>query len=327
MQALLSLIWLVALSGAQQVDTSNPEVLRPARVRQRSASPLPERHRPSLQNSLRRLEGTAYATGMSYRFVFLAARDLPVASDGIALSEVEFLDEHGSDVAMLTATNPGGVYLPREGPAHAIDGSIENKWLDLSVDHSNASASSTVLESVLELIAEAEPADVAGYRLFTAPDAPKRDPITWRLEARMHHDADDPANEYEPWHILHEVVGATPPDARKAAYTDFWLLAPPPPPPTPLLRLIITEVRGSLGADSASIDEIILYTRSGERAEIAAASNPGGDVPPRQGPERAVDQLAGSKWLDLAFPVAGRSELWLEMAGDPEVRVLKRAAG
>ena len=298
---LLSVLRALALSAAQQLP----------------AEPvwLSERPPPSSKLApLRRLDGTAHPTGMSYRFIFLATRDVPVASDGIALSEVELLNDAGSTITMLAASSPGGVFLPRENPACAIDASLDTKWLDLAFDDISGTF------AVLELVAAAEPADVAGYRLYSAPDAPKRDPVTWRLEARIYHDADDPANENEPWHILHEVVGATPPAARKAAYDDFWLVAPPPPPPPPLFRLLVTEVRGAEESDSVSIDEVMLYTRSGDRVHVAAASNPGGSTPTRQGPEKAVDQLLGSKWLDLAFPGASRSELWLELSGESEVR-------
>eukprot|EP00966_Prymnesium_polylepis_P168516 3896213-Prymnesium_polylepis.1 len=250
---------------------------------------------------------------MLFRFLFFTTHDVPIPSDGVALSEVQLLAADGSTLPILSASNPGGITLPRETAGFVADGSVSTKWLDLGFNHS--ASGSSILELEAEPTAQAQIwEEVAGYSFYTAGDAPKRDPTGWRLEARMHATAD------ETWQLVHERRGMVPPNQRRAEYGPFWTLAPPPPPPTPVYRLVVTEPRSPENADAVALDELMLYVRgTGTAAPISRIWSPDGVMPHNQGAERAVDGVVGTKWLDSGYPSARRAELRVELRSDTEL--------
>lgn len=147
----------------------------------------------------------------------------------VSISDVQLLSVGGLPLTVARATSPTSDSSPKnEGPSAAIDGLPWSKWLDPTFR--------AVGQSELYLYFNSAQV-VAGYRLWTSQDAPKRDPTDWRFEAQL---ADGS------WTLLENVQGTTPPYARNAAYDDRWLIAPPPPPPpspSPQYRLVVTSVR------------------------------------------------------------------------------------
>ena len=63
-------------------------------------------------------------------------------------------------------------------------------------------------------------------------------------------------------------------------------------------RYTPTKLRNGASANSVQLSELQLYN-GGTRINGATASNPGGNNPGNEGPERAVDGLRSTKWLDF----------------------------
>ncbi|KAL1529423.1 hypothetical protein AB1Y20_000372 [Prymnesium parvum] len=245
-----------------------------------------------------------FALAQEYRFVFIQVRAGHLA-DAVALGEVEMLSEDGSLLPIASIRNPEGSQREEENAARAADGVNATKWIDTSF-HSNSSNS-----SVLHITLSDPPLPLAGYRFFTANDAPQRDPISWRLE------------RLEPlgtWALLHEVHHVEPPGDRSAPYFPwpavdaFWLYAPPPPP-APEYRLVVTATREMPGsASQVQLAELILWTNDTLKAPIWKTTNPGGHSPFNQGAYEATDLVVETKWLDLNFVLRRRSELRVTLA-------------
>ena len=124
------------------------------------------------------------------RFVFTAASGGSTA-DGVALGEVVlFGADGGHPLSILLAENPGGAQRPWENAGHAVDGTSGTKWLDLGVLTVHNSTLSTgpffVLAnaSYLELTLFPGQKAIAGYQMYTANDAPMRDPTAWDFQVR-----------------------------------------------------------------------------------------------------------------------------------------------
>ena len=180
-----------------------------------------------------------------YRFIFTGVRD-EARTDGVALAEVHLFASSGAPVAVRRAENRRGVHAqPWEAASSAVDGNNKSKWLDVSFTPGGAS------ELWLQLAYGAD--DVAAYEFITANDAEKRDPISWRLEARSGEQAaaapfdldDDDWTSYasadgwrpsaDGWRVLDVVHTFLPPHERVANYGRFFdgLAWPPPAPPSP----------------------------------------------------------------------------------------------
>ena len=87
------------------------------------------------------------------------------------ISEVMLYDNYGSNIALLSATNPGGSY-PHTA-ALAIDGNTRTKMEDQNIrtqtyGHSYVTAANGYTELTLTL---ARSSVVASYDIFTANDA------------------------------------------------------------------------------------------------------------------------------------------------------------
>ena len=244
-----------------------------------------------------------HAANLRFRFVFTRVADVDTGDGALALSDLVLYAHDGTELFVESSNSNGGQWATHQGPSAAIDSQIDTKFCDLNFRKNG--------QSILELRL-LNLAALAGYRLTTANDAPKRDPIAWRVEACATTEQCASAN----WDVVHQVDNAQPPLARSTSYPDFWLVAPPPPsPPLPQLRLVITEVREPERAEaSASIGELRLYGSAGQRLLIARASNPGGDMPRGQEAAFAFDGDETTIWIDLKFPTTRRSELRFTMA-------------
>lgn len=175
-----------------------------------------------------------------YRLTFTRVRDLLTQKDshrGVAIGELAlFVSRADKDrITVASATNPGGSNPRGQEPYFAVDANVTTKWFDYLPEASERTDAGNI-ESVLELtLASRE--EVHSYRLWTAVDAPKRDPTRWKLEASNPGDAG--------WTLLHDATVDAPPEARRAPYELIWLdgFAPPPPPPFAEYRLVMTQAR------------------------------------------------------------------------------------
>jgi len=230
------------------------------------------------------------------RFVFYELRS--PSAEGASISEVELFGALGQPVRITTASSPG-VSARGQGPTNAADGTLDSKWVSLS--YANNSSSSELW------LTPAEAVQLSGYRLTTSNDAPKRDPVSWRVEGR-------PVNGAT-WELIEERIRVHPPTLRYARYDDFWSVAPPPPPRTsPEIRVAITQAR-SKDASETALSEIRFFTKNGP-AIIQQVVNPGGKNPPGEGPENVIDGNIKTKWLDANFNASNPSELLLLLTPD-----------
>ena len=240
---------------------------------------------------------------LRFRFVFTRVADVNSAEGALAISELVLFSYGGRRLPIESAHSARGSWTTLQGPDAAVDSKNSTKFCDLNFALNG--------ESILELKL-VNAARISGYRISTANDAPKRDPVAWRVEAC----ATDEECRSDTWEIVHHVNQARPPLARITAYDDFWLVAPPPPsPPLPQLRLVITSIREPQRAEaSASIGELRLYGEAGKRLPVGHASNPGGQMPRGQEAAFAFDDDLSSIWIDLRFPISLRSEIRFTMA-------------
>ena len=155
-------------------------------------------------------------------FLFEAVKQ---AGQDLQLQEVELFGPSGQ-LAVLSATNPGGAAANGQVADRAIDGNKVDKWSKWFDDNMDTRGNSTL---VLELGA-AQP--LTSYDLWTARDkAGKRDPVAWDVYVRA-----APAA----WQLVDSRQGVSPPAERFASYGGFLLFQPPPtpslpPPPRPPL--------------------------------------------------------------------------------------------
>ena len=141
--------------------------------------------------------------------------------DGVQLAEVYLYDADGSNLRVVSASNPGGDQSlnDKQTADKAVDGDETNKWLDRSILTPDGKCCGEV---TLQLTL-AEAAAVSEYRFVAAKSTPKRDPISWRFGYR------DAADRFVQ---LSEVVRATAPGSSES-YAPFPAFMPPSPPTIP----------------------------------------------------------------------------------------------
>merc|ERR1719469_744069 len=146
--------------------------------------------------------------------------------DAVQLAEVYLFGPSGDNLTVVTASNPGGdqILNPGQTASKAVDGILENRWLDTSILKPDGSCcDSATLQLTLS-----EAASVGSYRFVAAKSTEKRDPISWRFGYR------DGSDNFV---LLSEVFGATAPDPVQGqavfyeAYPTFMPPSPPSPPP------------------------------------------------------------------------------------------------
>jgi len=154
--------------------------------------------------------------GSAVKFVFTAVGQ---AGQDLHLQEVELFGPSGQ-LAVLSATNPGGAAANGQVASRAIDGNKVDKWSKWFDDNMDTRGNSTL---VLELGAAQL---VTSYDLWTARDKPhKRDPITWKV-----YSLEATTNE---WRLVDSRADVLPPSDRFASYGGFTIPPPPPVPPSP----------------------------------------------------------------------------------------------
>lgn len=237
------------------------------------------------------LAALARAAANEYRLVFTQVDiQSTQASPTVSLSEVQLLGVDGEKLSLVRVENPGGTsQRPSENADRAIDGDLTTKWLDMSFLSPPPGLEGLSAGSIL-LFTLSNPSEVAvGYRLYTAPDAPHRDPISWIFQ--------EGSSSEGTWLTLHSVNGFRPPVARSSSYLPaseaFWVVAPPPAPPRPEYRLVVTATRDiPRRSDSVAISEIMLRTIEGKRPNIYTTTNPNGIYFRHEGPSQATDQVS-----------------------------------
>ena len=260
--------------------------------------------------------------GSSYRFVFTKV-DGRRHSDSVALGEVELLGASGGPLHIYSIANPGGAHKVTQNAERAIDGTPMTKWIDSNYEIP-APGLAEYNTSILQFTLANQAQEVVGYRLYTANDAPLRDPVSWRFERQ--------ASSGVAWHTLHQIDEFQAPIARSTSYLPgsdaFWITAPPPAPPRPEYRLLVTATRDIPHlSDSCALGEVILWTGHPFVAPIYATSNPGGNNPRSQGPSAAVDSLKRTKWLDITFATTRRSELRFTLDADVDIHSYELVTG
>ena len=169
-----------------------------------------------------------------YRFRFTEVRFGPY--DGIQLGGLALLDVYGRPLAIESIENPGGDSPMRQqadrlidyqSRQHAAGASVAQilatntgKWFDDNFNGSSAAVGPTTQSFLIVTLSSTDV--VGGYRLLTAPDVRRRDPVSWTLEGV----APDGTSR-----VMDTVSGASPPDARGALYPASHLNFPPPSMP------------------------------------------------------------------------------------------------
>jgi len=149
---------------------------------------------------------------------FTVCRLTITASNGgpmLQLGDMDLVDKSGVLVPIAGAA--AACYSPPgEGASFAVDGTPSTKWLCLQQN-----------TGTLE-ISLAGPTMLNSYELYTANDAPLRDPVSWQLECGMD------ASSFTTLDTVHQFQ---PPLARLTGYGTMAFAADPPPeppsPPTP----------------------------------------------------------------------------------------------
>ena len=280
------------------------------------------------KESSRRLDDDAtLISSQVYQFVFTSTRD--ASSTVVSLAEVMLFDEHGVQVPVLEASNPGGeAGNALETAASAIDGNVNNKWLDVNFHN----------ESILQLELGSS-RHVAQYELWTPSGRwRKRDPTGWLFGMVRE------ANVFE---LLSDVTDVVPPGVESTSYGRFSAInhppvSPPPlsppaplsppcgsprPPPTPpqsppaptgdLYEFVFTSVKDA-SSTLLSLAEVTLYDSTGAQVPVREAHNPGGAAGNIfETPQSAIDGVLNNKWLDTNF--YGESRLQLDIAESTHV--------
>ena len=110
------------------------------------------------------------------------------------------------------ASNPGGSNPGPEGFANAIDGNVNNKWLDFNF---NTTVSVTTGQSILLIdTAAGHLVTFNGYKWETGNDATVRDPITWNIYG---------SNDSSSWDLVDLRSAETITDTRRTFTTNFQL--------------------------------------------------------------------------------------------------------
>ena len=148
-------------------------------------------------------------------------------SKQLQLSAVKLYGIEG-ELAVVSATNPGGSSPKNKEAAKLIDGDKESKWLDSNLRDSSwfgtrPGSPAWAIHAVLRLEL-AQPAQVLTYELFTANDQLGRDPVSW--EAGYW-------SESSGFLSLSTIVDFEPTMLRRMSYGTTLVLFPPPPPPPP----------------------------------------------------------------------------------------------
>ena len=218
-------------------------------------------------------------------------------------------DTEGAVVGGITVSNPGGDQSSLNAaqvPSNLVDGDYDTRWIDASM-----TSGSAVIELNL-----ATPTQVQKYELYSGGTPEKRDPTAWTVERY----------NYGVWETVASPSAVVPPVSRGAIYGEYYVQAPPPlpppppppnPPPDPPLppggpppppiwdayQIVFTGIKGGTVAESPQLiqlAEIELYTAENQLVTITSAENPGGTNPSSEGPDKLIDGLAGTKWLDEA---------------------------
>ena len=176
--------------------------------------------------------------GSTYQLVFSKVRG--ELEDGISIADIHFYDEAGGEVAIVGAENPGGSNPnPNQLAENLIDNSSDTKWFDANMGLGGTG------ESVLVLHVGPVERQVVTYKLTTANDGMRRDPVSWSFgilritEATNATDATnttaatnatDRSTYYE---ILSNVTDALLPEERVTEGGAIYGIMPPPMPSAP----------------------------------------------------------------------------------------------
>eukprot|EP01062_Namystynia_karyoxenos_P014304 TRINITY_DN15150_c0_g1_i1.p1 TRINITY_DN15150_c0_g1~~TRINITY_DN15150_c0_g1_i1.p1 ORF type:complete len:298 (+),score=89.84 TRINITY_DN15150_c0_g1_i1:75-896(+) len=164
------------------------------------------------------LLGLAAAVSGQYKFFRLSITSLRDASTATAvqLSRVKF-SAGGQEIDTTqgcTAIDPDGQCPETEGPANAVDGRTDTKWLDFQWQTGRL----IVAFDVAKLPDK--------FTYTTADDSPERDPTGFTIEA-------NPDGTDGKWVTMLQQTGYTPTDARETDQQWFDLVVPGAGTPVP----------------------------------------------------------------------------------------------
>lgn len=247
--------------------------------------------------------------GTTYMFVFEATRDS--SDNGVQLSEVALYDASGK-LSVRAAWDDQGSNPDGESPSALIDDDMTNKWF-------GSSATSTLY---LSLDSAAKSASY--YKLWTAPDSPRRDPVSWRFGTY-----DSISGTFTEL----SKVSAAPPEQRSTAYGQRFYSTQPPSPPSPApappplepppssppeevtFEFTFSAARGGTPTPGIQLADVIFRDESGAViTPVAARGGPdAAHAYPQQSAESAIDNDASTKWHDTSFAAQGSASLAIDM--------------
>lgn len=260
--------------------------------------------------------------GKYYMFRFTKIKD-PRFAGGVQLSKIILKDQNEQVVNIDLATQVGRTDAQRasEDAPSLIDGSTSTKWFDGNYFRGDGTRLSEII-----LYTHTSNRHVKKYELFTAADAPERDPISWEFGDW------DPVDGFKK---RETVTDFTPPATRLGSYglreASFNIIpSPPNPPPSPpyappavtpsppaaqIYEFEFTKVRtvhddGSY--DAVQLGAVVLYDYNGNPIPIATAENPGGIMSAAQQASNLIFTTGGNvpgnyvadpdyKWVDSGF--------------------------
>lgn len=199
------------------------------------------------------------------------------------------------NMAVATASNPGGRCIAGDGPEEMVDGKLSTRWADL---HRGP--------LVLKFPA---PVHVDEISFTTAGDLPDCDPVRWMLEGSQNGSS---------WILLHSQVSDFPMPVERVTASLWLRLASTTPglkeeKPRRLLRSQQPPLGPSFQAfrftprrlrsdevDVVQVSEIKFRTITGSIISMddAIVSNPGGLCDQGHGPKRIIDGSKQTCWAD-----------------------------
>jgi len=206
----------------------------------------------------------------------------------VAIQEFRFFDIAGQPITPASATNPGGSNVNgAHVPEYLIDGIFwpdvtGTKWLDANWNQAQAHV----------IFQFGSVAKVASYEWVTCEDHSERDPVSWKIEARVGTSGE--------WTLIQSISNNPTAQARNTVVGPFQIW----PPAYLQFRFKTGAIRVPDQAYVA-MQEFRFFDIAGQPITPASATNPGGsNVNGAHEARFLIDGIVNpttgsSKWLDL----------------------------
>jgi hypothetical protein len=246
------------------------------------------------------LTGTGYRY---YRWQITGLRDF-IAANSVQAGEFRFL-QNGMDYSMSTCivTNPQGNNPSGDiqDATKLIDGLLTTKWMDFNIKFFSYS-------EILFDFGEGQSRTFTGYRWATASDSVERDPTSWEVYGSTNGTS---------WTVLHSVSGFFPTITRETWQTSQTMTI------TGSFRYYRWYIRGIQSfstANSVQVAEFAFQIDSVDQSMSGVSiTNPNGANPTTQEPQKLVDGIMGTKWLDLNIKTNNVSNVVFDFGSDAPV--------